>query len=142
MPMRVMSTDGNNVHPADYHAEITAEKIVQVAEDAAPDKATAARALRKSIEAILTRHHDGVGAAEQAQLAQHGLDRLNHPLDASPHVGDAIVDEIVAAAKGTILEAHFAKPDVRAVIVEILHHETRTQMLVHRHVFREAKAAT
>lgn len=129
---RVMITDGNNVHPADYHAEVTAEKIVVVGETASPEQITASRSLRKAIEAVLTAHHCTVAADEQAQLKQHGLDRLSHPLDATAHVTDAIVQEIVACAKGTVLEAHFARADVQAVIVEILHHETRSQMNVHR----------
>jgi cation diffusion facilitator CzcD-associated flavoprotein CzcO len=129
---RVMITDGNNVHPADYHAEVTAEKIVVVGETASAEQVTASRSLRKAIEAVLTAHHCTVAADEQAKLKEHGFDRLSHPLDAAPHVTDTIVQEIVACAKGTILEAHFGRADVQAVIAEILHHETRSQMNVHR----------
>jgi len=135
---RVMITDGNNVHPADYHAEVTAEKIVTVGETASAETVTASRELRKAIEKILIAHHVGVGEAEQAALAEHGLARCDHPLDASPHVNDEIVAEIVGASVGTILQGHFARPDVQEVIREILHHETRSQMNVHRLVHKEA----
>lgn len=135
---RCMITNGNNVHPADYHAEVTAEKIVVVGEKASSEQISASRELRKKIEAILTQHHCVVGADEQAKLAEHGEARLDHPLDATPHVTDDVVAEIASAARGTVLEAHFARADVQGVIREILHQETRSQMHVHRIV---AKAA-
>ena len=137
---RVMITNGNNFHPADYHAEVTAEKIVVVGETASSGQVSASRELRKKVEAILTRHHIGVEDDEQAKLKEHGMARLDHPLDASPHITDDIVQEIDAAARGTVLENHFSRADVQGVITEILHHETRSQMHVHRMVFKDAAA--
>lgn len=133
---RVMFTNGNDVHPADYHAEVTAGKIIEIVEHASA--ATAPRDLRKAIEAILTSHHTDVGSDENAQIKQHGLDRLNHPLDASPHIDNDLMTQIINASKGTIMESTFARGDVQTHIVGELHHETRSQMNVHRLVFAEA----
>lgn len=163
MQVGVMITNGNNVHPADYHAEVTAGKIIVVAETASDETKQASRELRKKVEAILVAHHEGVHDHEQAKLAEEGLDRCKgqlarraeidaaiaekrepvmttemHDLDASEHVTDEIIDEIAGAARGTILEGHFANPEVQNVIREILHHETRSQMNVHREVHVQA----
>src|SRR5258708_2844007 len=109
---RVMITNGNNFHPADYHAEVTAEKIVVVGETASAEIVTASRAFRKQVEAILVKHHTDVEVAEQAALAEHGAARYDHDLIAE--VDGAIMAEIVAASRGTVLEAHFARADVQA----------------------------
>ena len=136
--MRVMITNGNNVHPADYHAEVTADKIVVVAETASAEIVQASREFRKKVEAILVAHHSDVHAKEQAALAAQGLARCEQELDSSEHVDEAVVAEIAAAAKGTLLEAHFARADVQGAILDVLHHETRSQMNVHRLVHKRA----
>jgi hypothetical protein len=128
----IMITDGNNFHSADYHAEVTAAKIIVVGEGAPANVANAARAFRKKVEAILTVHHTDVEVAEQAALAKHGAARYAHDLVAE--VDDAILKDIVGASKGTVLEAHFANPEVQAAILGELEHETRSQMNVHRMV--------
>lgn len=125
-------------HPADYHAEITADKLIMVAETAAPELKRAGRDLRKKVEAILLKHHTKVHDDEQAALKEHGLARLEHPLQ-SRHVDSSLLEEIVAASRGTILEEHFARPEVQDVIMNELRHETGSQMAVHRqtHEHRE-----
>lgn len=128
----IMITDGNNFHAADYHAEITAEKIVVVGENVPENITSAARTFRKRVEAILTVHHKAVEDAEQAALAEHGAARYDHPLVAD--VDTSVLTNIVAAAKGTILEAHFARADVQAAVLQELEHETRSQMNIHRMV--------
>lgn len=135
--VRVMLTplDANGLpqpHPPDYHAEITAEKLIVVAETASPELQRAGRDLRKKVEAILLSHHTKVHDDEQAKLKQYGIGRLDYPLESD--VSDAILHEIVAASRGSILESHFARPDVQEVLMNELHHETRSQMQVHRHV--------
>lgn len=134
---RVMTTDRNpdgtlSVHSPDYHAEVTAEKIIVVGETASDAQVSASRDLRKKVEAILIAHHQDTHDAEVAALAEHGAARYDHDLEAS--VDDAVLKEIVAAARGTVLEAHFARPDVQEAILAELHHETRSQMRVHRTV--------
>jgi hypothetical protein len=137
---RVMITNGNNFHPADYHAEITAEKIVVVGESASAETLQASRAFRKKVEAILVAHHETVEGIEQAALAEHGEARYGHCLNqcALDATDESVLVEIAAASRGTILEAHFHRADVQAAILQELHHETRSQMNVHRDVHREA----
>jgi hypothetical protein len=132
----VMVTDGNNFHAADYHAEVTAEKIVVVGEGAPANVTAAARTFRKKVEVILTRHHTAVENAEQQAIAIFGALRYEHPLEAAVEAN--VLQEIVAASVGTILEAHFHRPDVQLAIVAELEHETRSQMNVHRAVHAEA----
>ena len=137
---RVMITNGNNFHPADYHAEVTAEKLVVVGETASPELVQASRAFRKKVEAILCRHHKAVEDAEQAALAQHGADRYAHDLHkGAVDITDAsVLNDIIEAAVGTPLEAHFYKPEVQGAIMQELLHETRSQMKVHREVHATA----
>jgi hypothetical protein len=132
----VMVTDGNNFHAADYHAEVTAEKIVVVGEGAPANITAAARTFRKKVEVILTRHHTTVENAEQQALAIFGALRYEHPLEAAVEAN--VLQEVVDAAKGTVLESHFVRPDVQEAILEELLHETRSQMNVHRMVHAEA----
>jgi hypothetical protein len=135
--VRTMTTaldaDGKHQpHPADYHAEITAEKIIMVAETASPEVVSASRDLRKKVEGILTKHHVGVALAEQTALAETGAVHAAMPIVAN--VNDTVLQDIVDASTGTILESHFARKDVQDVISTELHHETRSQMAVHRQV--------
>jgi hypothetical protein len=135
-----MITNGNNFHPADYHAEVTAEKIVVVGESASAETVQASRAFRKAVEAILVKHHAVVENIEQAALAEHGATRYDHDLQqcALDATDDSVLVEIAAASRGTILEAHFHRADVQAAILAELHHETRSQINVHRDVHRKA----
>lgn len=135
--VRVMTTplaaDGlPQPHPPDYHAEITAEKIIVVAETATQEIQRAGRELRKKVEAILLAHHNNVHEDEQAQLKQHGIARLDHKFETGRHVDEDLLAEIVDAARGTILQEHFTRKDVQDVILAELHHETRSQMYTHR----------
>jgi hypothetical protein len=137
---RVMITNGNNFHPADYHAEVTAEKIVVIGENASPELIQASRAFRKAVEAILVSHHTVVESTEQAALAEHGAARYDHCLHqcALDATDESVMVEIAAASRGTVLEAHFHRADVQAAILQELHHETRSQMNVHREVHKAA----
>lgn len=140
--MRVMITNGTNVHSPDYHAEITAEKIISAAETSVvsiPDTSQHARVgreVRKRIEAALIKHHQAVHDHEQGEIAAKGLSHCDCDLDSHPHVDDEMLDEIAAAAEGTLLHQYFLRQDVRAGILAELHHETCSQMNVHRQVHR------
>ncbi len=144
--IRIMATSGNNVHAPDYHAEITAEKIISSAETAVisvgdtahPEIVSAGRELRKAIEKLLLPHHQKIHDHEQGQLAEHGLDRLEQPLETKDLVDGQLLEDIVAAARSTPLAALFQRDDVRAAILAELHHEARSQMNVHRLVFQQA----
>lgn len=137
---RVMTTDNADFHPADYHAEVTAEKLVVVGENASAEIVSASRSFRKAVEAILVKHHTDVENIERAMLAEHGTARYDHDLQecAIQATDDAILYQIVQAARGTVLEAHFARADVQAAVLQELLHETRSQMNIHRDAHRTA----
>jgi hypothetical protein len=141
--MRIMVTNGNNVHSPEYHAEITAEKIISSAETAvisiaesAGFSASVARDIRKKIEAALLKHHQAVDASECAELEAKGLEHCDCELHSHDHVDETMLDEIAAAAEGTHLHHYFLRQDVREGILAEIHHETRSQMQVHRTVHR------
>lgn len=144
--VRTMATDGNNVHAPDYHAEVTAEKIIgelessviSVADTAIPETVRASRNLRKAIEGILMSHHQKVHDYEQGKLSEHGLERMDQPLETSELVDEQMLEEIAAAAQGSPFERYFAQQNVRDAILAELHHETRSQMNVHRLVYQRA----
>lgn len=147
----VMITEGNNVHSPEYHAEVTAAKIIQIAESASPEKVSAARDLRKKIETILVDHHQDVHDDEQGKMSdEHAVSETAevddvdtdgnpvkvtvHRIDTAHHTDSCenIYREIVRASQGTVLASHFQKQEVREAVLTELHHETRSQMLVHR----------
>src|ERR1700761_6448714 len=94
--------NGNAVpHPADYHAEITAEKIIGELESSiisigatAPNETIlAGRALRKAIELEIIKHHEKVHSHEQGKLAEHGLARLEQGHTVSNPEGTVVVPD-------------------------------------------------
>lgn len=157
-----LAADGTfQVHAPDHHAEITAAKLVVLADDAPENIRTVARDLRKKIEVILTLHHQRVHDDEQSKLSTLGMEHANkfdgpakhddendpfysvvrdenwqHPLRSEDHVTDEIVHEIMNAAQGTPLGPHFSRNEMQAAIREVLHQETKSQMNVHRMVHR------
>lgn len=138
--MTVMITNGNNVHDPEYHAEVTARKIVVIGESASDEKKIAGRALIKAVERILIGHHQSVHDTEQAHLSTKGAARYDAELDAAEHfdADNSLLVEIVAATKGTVLESHYARQEVQQAVLSELHHETRSQMQVHRLVHERA----
>jgi hypothetical protein len=159
--VRVMITpadkDGNpQPHCPEYHAEITAEKIIgeletsiiSIAGTAPGETIAAGRHLRKEIERILVRHHRDAHSHEGEQLEQHGLARSQ--TEDAPDSTECFcqddeqqtLNEIAEAARGTPFEAMFSREDVRAALLAEIHHEIRSQMHVHRtvHVAKDRKA--
>jgi hypothetical protein len=136
-------------HAPDYHAEITAEKIIGELESSiisiSPTSTSlqAGRDLRKKIEKVLTAHHERVDTHESGKLQEGGATRANLAMahdDSNEVLSDGDVSDLLAgiaeAAKGTPFEALFTRDDVREAITRELHHETRSQMHIHRHVFK------
>lgn len=138
MRVALMITNGGP-HPADKLAGATAWKItdlVRVSEDpidpALPELDRAAieanreafrqarTALEDGVKSILETHHDEVQAHERAQLEEKGSDRLDEDHDHAACEG--LCAEVIAKTKGTVLEAHFAKPETVARVKEILDH--------------------
>jgi hypothetical protein len=134
MRVGIMITNGGP-HPADKWAEQTAERIVDIiqVEATSPvyDAALAAKAAFKdAIAAGLELHHDDAQTHERGQLDLGG-ERLNHDLDPTAHL-DAAVQAVLDAAKGTMFELHFAKPQVRDFVRSTVGSHLATVMHIER----------
>jgi hypothetical protein len=70
-------------------------------------------------KALLEAHHDDVQTHERSKLTEFGSARLSQDHDHSA-CGEKLCGELVALTKGTVLEAHFAKPETQARVAEIL----------------------
>lgn len=134
--MFAMITNGPGGHPAWKHAQVTAAKIVVFDRNdpnISEEKREAAAKLQRRLEEVLIPHHQAVRAHELGKISEHGSERLSHPLQPHDDHVAAVMETIATETKGTALEEHFAKPDVLRIIrEEIVGHEFRSQMHVHR----------
>jgi hypothetical protein len=145
MRVGILKTD-NGPHAAEDWAVATADRVldmVQVDKDS-PRVAGLEAAKRKfenAIIDILEKGHGAVHTVERAAIASSGADRLSAPLDAAAHVDDPFA-AIVAASKGTPLEAHFAKPEIQSELKVLLAQHFATSMDIERswHADRLLKA--
>lgn len=135
MRFGVMITHGPGGHPPWKHAEVTADKLIVPPlpqDDLDGSKRNAADDLRRRVRDLLVEYHQRVRDHELEQLVAHGAARHGHPLQPEEqHVGDAVA-AVVALAAGTVLEQHYARPEVQQAMREVIAHEFRTQMHVHR----------
>lgn len=151
--MRPMITNGGP-HPADKLADATTDTImdlIQVADDADTPEAAAARAAKRTMRPILfdifNAHHDGVQKHERGHLKMsvkkhEARDHACKRIDVTPHL--SVMDEVYAALDATPFAEHFAKPEVREVLKQIVAQHTANAMHIERcyHADRhEAKGA-
>jgi len=106
---RVMITN-DGPHPPEKWAMTTAELIFDIGAMAG-DRLIDAQKFQLSIAEILMPHHEAVQTTERGKLSQ-SIDHLLSPHEVESHV-DKIIRDIVALAKGTPWQAHFARPDVQ-----------------------------
>lgn len=140
--MTVMITNGNNVHSPAQHAEVTATKILEIAKRTYPEEGVFIDFdVRKKVEAALLAHHSEVHNDEQSKIAKKGVEHCNSDLDSSHHADacDEIYAELQKAVAGSRLQHIFERDDVRQAIIADLHHETRSQMNVHRIVHKRGE---
>lgn len=135
MQIGVMITNGPGGHPSWKHAEVTAEQLVidpkPEAENYA-EKVEAAALLRHQLKTELEAHHEKVKHHELGKLKEHGLARHDHPLEPEDeHLDDAIAT-VLRLTKGTILEAHYARPEVQEAMRHVIAIHFRTQQHIHR----------
>jgi len=139
MVARIMVTNGPGGHPSWKHAEVTANKIVQVDQNASEEKQAAAAKLRRELEEALTQHHEDVKQWELSHIEEHGIDRCEHALAVENEHVDAVMETLANLTSGTILEDHFSKPEVLRIIrEEILLPEFATQLHIHRSELADA----
>jgi hypothetical protein len=111
------NTSGN--HSAADWAQATADHLVHVGPNA--DNATRLAAMRLELTLIdvLTTAHESVQSAEKSKLSTTGDAHLATDIDPSAAVDTALAS-VVAAAKGTPFEAHWADPQVQAQLRQVL----------------------
>lgn len=150
-----MVTDGGP-HPSDKWAELTSNTIVDtILIDANPNDGSAnavgvrlaKRELRNALFAILISHHTGVQEIERAtnvtvKTAADAGKRVIEAHDPKPHL-DTVLPQVNAAFAATPFAAHFAKPEVQAVVAQIIGQHTVDVMHIERrwHLDRLTKGA-
>ncbi len=138
MQPSIMVTDGGP-HPAEKWAQVTASQIVDIASTAPDVLLREAREFEAKLIQLLQRHHSLVQSHERSGLDTHGPERLATDIDTSSHLGGA-AREIIALAKGTSFEAHFAKPEVAAYLERVIHEHFHHSMHVERQWYAGANS--
>lgn len=150
--MQPMITNGGP-HPADKWADMTTDTIlalIKIADDSESPEAVEARQVKRDLRPILfdifMGHHDGVQKGERRDLVK--LKKLD---DAHEHCNKQLelhddchsaLEEVNAALATTPFGAHFAKPEVQAVLQQIVGQHTADVQHIERrwHVDRLAAA--
>lgn len=141
--MKLMITNGGP-HPADKWADMTTDTLlalVEIADNSNSPAAVAARQakreLRQTLFAILHAHHDVVQNGERAELAKVKISKSEehmlgkHDPDDHASTEEACV-AVCAALMDTQFAAHFAQPDVAAVVRLIIKQHTVNAMNIER----------
>lgn len=140
--MKPMITNGGP-HPADKWADMTTDTIlelVQVKEDSVSPEATAARAAKRDLRPvlfnILNAHHEDVQRQEQDHCKKNVAksDASEHAvsfIDPSKHLPTTL-EQIDAALAATPFAAHFAQPDVKIILSNVVGQHTADVMHIER----------
>lgn len=126
--------DNGGVHSPEKWAQATVGELFDIAEGAQGALVADARSLREKFLVIL--------AAGHARVQRNARDGI---LGSAPSLhcrsrADAVVDQLVEAARGTSFEAHFAEPAVRASLHKIVRAHMRHAMHV-EHDWHEHRLA-
>jgi hypothetical protein len=128
----VLITNGGP-HSAAKWAEATASHIVDIADHVSGERRGAAIKLQAAIIDILEGHHVCIQDGERAAIKEHKHDRLNHDVDPEHHVTvEHVVNDIIAAAKGTEWESDFANPDMAGHLTVLLNQHFSTSINIER----------
>jgi hypothetical protein len=130
MQLGILVTD-HGKHSAEKWAVHTASHIIQIASSAAGVQAFEGRKLELKVIDILEGNHQAVMDHEQVKLKEHGVARHAQEYDPEEFV-DTALDAIVAAAKGTRFEEHFANHETVEHISRVLHEHFAASMDIER----------
>jgi hypothetical protein len=130
MQLGILVTD-HGKHSVEKWAAHTASHIIQIASNAAGVQAIEARKLELKIIDVLEEHHGAVMEHEQGKLAEHGIERHDHPHEPE-HFADEALLKILAAADGTRFEEHFAQSATVQHISKVLHEHFAASMDIER----------
>lgn len=141
--MKLMITDGGP-HPADKWADMTTDTLldmIQIADNSESPEAVAARQAKRDLRPILFdllhNHHKLVQVGERQTLktikdAKASGARRDGKYDPDDHATSDVCGEVCAALAATPFAAHFAKPEVDAVVHQIIKQHTVNAMNIER----------
>jgi hypothetical protein len=121
----------NGAHPADKWAMTSAEEIFPM-QDAAltGEHLIAAQRFQLDLAELLEDHHGNVQAGEKDSLASHD-DHCDSAIEIQHHVTAALA-AVVEKSKGTVWEAHFAKPEVQKAVEVVLNSHFQSSAHIER----------
>lgn len=127
---RILITD-NGPHSAEKWAMTSAEELFPM-QDAAltGDHLIAAQRFQLDLAELLQDHHGNVQGGEKASL-ENNEDHCDCAIEIDHHVTDALA-AVVEKSKGTVWEAHFAKPEVQQAVVKVLNNHFQTSAHIER----------
>lgn len=147
--MKPMITNGGP-HPADKWADTTTDIIldlIQVTEDSVSPEALAARQAKRDLRPILfdifMGHHDGIQKEERGAKIKSLADAddlVAKTIDLHPSVPSALA-EVNSALGATPFAAHFAKPEVQAVLTNIIGQHSADVIHIERRYHQDRLAA-
>lgn len=142
--MKPMATDGGP-HPADKWADVTTDTLlalIQIADNSESPAAVAARQAKRDLRpvlfALLHDHLDGVQRTERSKNSKvkdtdHALERRDGEHDPDDYEStEEVCGAVCAALAATPFAAHFAQPEVDAVVHRIIKQHTVNAMNIER----------
>lgn len=126
---KILITNGG-AHPPEKWAMMTAEQIFDIGSTVAGDRLIQAQKFQLSIAELLMPHHEKVQGDERGKLAADA-EHINSGHDVEKYL-DQITKEIVALAKGSPWQAHFAKPEVQTATRQVIGNHLATSQHVER----------
>ena len=126
-------------HPASKWAEIAADEILEISDNAPETKVREAKEFREKLVSSLTLHHQNMMDHEQSELSA-GLTDPNLPYKTEDYAAD-VVDEIIDLAQGYSFSEHFEQPETHAYLTEVCNRNFKSAKLVERSHFNAEQPA-
>jgi hypothetical protein len=135
--LRLLVTPGGK-HPPEKWAELAADEIVMISEQAPKTLVQEARAFRDKLVERFTHHHKVMMEHEQEQIAagHHDLDLPYETESYAEKVRDEICDKL---AKGTSFAEHFMQNHVKTWVEGICNKYFKSAKMVERQHFHSEK---
>jgi hypothetical protein len=119
-------------HPPEKWAEVTADHIIAISEQAEETKVVEAQRFREKLVDLLTRLHDSTQKNERGQLEAEGVGRLAAELDPGEEDLEGPAGEIIQLAAGFSFEDHFQKPETKEHLKNVLRSHHASQVFIER----------
>ncbi len=129
MKFKILVTNEGK-HPAYKWAELAADEIIEISEQAPETLVREAREFRENLVRLLTDHHQQMMDHEQAQI-KDGKHQMHLPLETEEHA-EKVVDQIRDIAKGKSFAKHFSQDHVREHLNTICNKYFKSAKLVER----------